>query len=316
MHAVTGKRENAHGLIDQNVDVTALAAPRAGRREWAGLAVLALACLLYAMDLTVLHLAVPSLSADLRPSSAQLLWITDIYGFMVAGFLVTMGTLGDRIGRRRLLLSGAAGDRRGDPSAVHAVADLQHVRRPQAALDRHRRVNHQLLGRWRDRPSAWRGAAGALLVGLGVPAGGAGDGAAAGAGTARAARIPRPRRWPAGPGQRGYTPGRRADGDLRHQADRPERDLLARRRRHPWRAGDRRGIRRPAVSPGRPADRPWAVPGRGVQRVAGDQPARHLHRGRLLPVRRAVPAAGAGAVAAAGGPVVAAVGRWVHRGVQ
>jgi DHA2 family multidrug resistance protein-like MFS transporter len=80
----------------------------AGRREWIGLAVLALACLLYAMDLTVLHLAVPSLSEDLQPSSAQLLWITDIYGFMVAGFLVTMGTLGDRIGRRRLLLSGAA----------------------------------------------------------------------------------------------------------------------------------------------------------------------------------------------------------------
>jgi len=88
--------------------VTAIAAPRAGRREWTGLAVLALACLLYAMDLTVLHLAVPSLSEDLRPSSTQLLWITDIYGFMVAGFLVTMGTLGDRIGRRRLLLSGAA----------------------------------------------------------------------------------------------------------------------------------------------------------------------------------------------------------------
>jgi DHA2 family multidrug resistance protein-like MFS transporter len=88
-------------------DLTAPAAPRAGRREWTGLAVLALACLLYAMDLTVLHLAVPSLSADLQPSSAQLLWITDIYGFMVAGFLVTMGTLGDRIGRRRLLLLGA-----------------------------------------------------------------------------------------------------------------------------------------------------------------------------------------------------------------
>jgi DHA2 family multidrug resistance protein-like MFS transporter len=82
-------------------------ATRAGRREWIGLAVLALACLLYAMDLTVLHLAVPALSEDLRPSSAQLLWITDIYGFMVAGFLVTMGTLGDRIGRRRLLLTGA-----------------------------------------------------------------------------------------------------------------------------------------------------------------------------------------------------------------
>ena len=81
---------------------------RAGRREWAGLAVLALACLLYAMDLTVLHLAVPAISEDLRPSSTQLLWITDIYGFMVAGFLITMGTLGDRIGRRRLLLGGAA----------------------------------------------------------------------------------------------------------------------------------------------------------------------------------------------------------------
>ena len=81
---------------------------KAGRREWIGLAVLALACLLYVMDLTVLHLAVPSLSADLQPSSAQLLWIIDIYGFMVAGFLVTMGTLGDRIGRRKLLLIGAA----------------------------------------------------------------------------------------------------------------------------------------------------------------------------------------------------------------
>ncbi len=84
------------------------APPQATRREWIGLAVLTLACLLYAMDLTVLHLAVPSLSADLEPSSAQLLWIVDIYGFMVAGFLVTMGTLGDRIGRRRLLMIGGA----------------------------------------------------------------------------------------------------------------------------------------------------------------------------------------------------------------
>ncbi len=82
--------------------------PKAGRREWIGLAVLALACLLYAMDLTVLHLAVPSLSADLQPSSAQLLWIIDVYGFLVAGSLITMGTLGDRIGRRKLLLIGAA----------------------------------------------------------------------------------------------------------------------------------------------------------------------------------------------------------------
>jgi DHA2 family multidrug resistance protein-like MFS transporter len=60
------------------------------------------------MDLTVLHLAVPALSADLQPTSAQLLWIIDIYGFFVAGSLVTMGTLGDRIGRRKLLMIGAA----------------------------------------------------------------------------------------------------------------------------------------------------------------------------------------------------------------
>ena len=80
----------------------------AGRREWIGLAVIALPCLLYSMDLTVLYLAVPSLTADLEPSSTQLLWITDIYGFFLAGLLITMGTLGDRIGRRRLLLIGAA----------------------------------------------------------------------------------------------------------------------------------------------------------------------------------------------------------------
>src|SRR5881394_3182461 len=83
-------------------------APRAGRREWIGLAVIALPCLLYAMDLSVLNLALPRLSADLRPTGAQLLWIVDIYGFFVAGMLITMGTLGDRIGRRRLLLIGAA----------------------------------------------------------------------------------------------------------------------------------------------------------------------------------------------------------------
>ena len=79
----------------------------AGAREWVGLAVIALPCLLYSMDLTVLFLAVPELSAELEPSSAQLLWITDIYGFFLAGLLITMGTLGDRIGRRRLLLIGA-----------------------------------------------------------------------------------------------------------------------------------------------------------------------------------------------------------------
>ena len=72
------------------------------------LAVIALPCLLYSMDLGVLYLALPSLSAALKPSPTQLLWISDIYGFLLAGFLLTMGIVGDRIGRRRLLMIGAA----------------------------------------------------------------------------------------------------------------------------------------------------------------------------------------------------------------
>jgi DHA2 family multidrug resistance protein-like MFS transporter len=72
------------------------------------MAVIAIPCMLYSMDLTVLNLAAPSLSAELRPSSTQFLWIMDIYGFVIAGSLITMGTLGDRIGRRKLLFIGAA----------------------------------------------------------------------------------------------------------------------------------------------------------------------------------------------------------------
>lgn len=79
-----------------------------GITQWLGLAVLALPTLLLSLDITVLHLGVPRLSEDLRPTANQLLWIIDIYGFMIAGFLVTMGSLGDRVGRRRLLLIGAA----------------------------------------------------------------------------------------------------------------------------------------------------------------------------------------------------------------
>ena len=81
---------------------------KATSREWIGLCVIALPCMLYSMDLTVLNLAIPSLTAQLHPSASELLWIIDIYGFMVAGFLMTMGTLGDRIGRRKVLLIGAA----------------------------------------------------------------------------------------------------------------------------------------------------------------------------------------------------------------
>ncbi|KQU02675.1 MFS transporter [Rhodococcus sp. Leaf7] len=81
----------------------------ATRREWIGLMVLAGAVMLIAVDGTVLDIALPFLSSDLRPSSTELLWIIDVYSFVLAGLLVTMGTVGDRIGRRKLLLIGAVG---------------------------------------------------------------------------------------------------------------------------------------------------------------------------------------------------------------
>ncbi|GAA4507425.1 MFS transporter [Nonomuraea ferruginea] len=87
---------------------TTTTSPRTGARAWLGLLVLALATLLLAVDNTVLMLALPHLAADLNPSATELLWITDVYGFMIAGFIITMGSIGDRIGRRRLLLIGAA----------------------------------------------------------------------------------------------------------------------------------------------------------------------------------------------------------------
>lgn len=79
-----------------------------GARQWLGLALLALPTVLLGLDLTLLHLALPALAADLQPTSTQALWIMDAYGFLIAGFLITMGTLGDRIGRRKLLMMGAA----------------------------------------------------------------------------------------------------------------------------------------------------------------------------------------------------------------
>jgi DHA2 family multidrug resistance protein-like MFS transporter len=81
---------------------------RATRREWIGLGVLLLPLLLVSMDVSVLYFAVPFISRDLEPTSTQQLWIFDVYGFVLAGLLITMGSIGDRIGRRRLLLIGAA----------------------------------------------------------------------------------------------------------------------------------------------------------------------------------------------------------------
>ncbi|GAA1658850.1 MFS transporter [Citricoccus zhacaiensis] len=78
------------------------------RWRWASLAVLVGAVLLLAIDATVLYLAVPSLTADLSPTATQVLWIGDIYSLALAGLLVTMGNLADRIGRKKLLLIGSA----------------------------------------------------------------------------------------------------------------------------------------------------------------------------------------------------------------
>lgn len=83
--------------------------PKAGPREWVALAVLMLPVLLVSIDNTVLAFALPEISAALRPSGAQQLWIIDIYPLILAGLLVSMGSFGDRIGRRRLLLIGATG---------------------------------------------------------------------------------------------------------------------------------------------------------------------------------------------------------------
>ena len=80
---------------------------RAGENR--ALVALTLPVLLISMDATILGFAVPRLSEDLQPSSAELLWIIDVYSFVLSGLLITMGNVGDRIGRRRLLLYGAAG---------------------------------------------------------------------------------------------------------------------------------------------------------------------------------------------------------------
>ncbi|WP_194818527.1 MFS transporter [Nocardia sp. XZ_19_385] len=88
--------------------MTQVQSPAGTRRAWLGLAVLLLPVLLVSMDVSVLFLAMPTLTVDLDPSATQALWILDIYGFLIAGLLITMGNLGDRIGRRKILLVGAA----------------------------------------------------------------------------------------------------------------------------------------------------------------------------------------------------------------
>ncbi|MDC0771142.1 MFS transporter [Streptomyces sp. HD] len=94
----------------------------AGRREWTALAVLMLPLLLVSMDVSVLYFAIPAISADLAPSGTQQLWIFDIYAFVLAGLLMTMGSLGDRMGHRRLLLIGAAAFGTASLAAAYATS--------------------------------------------------------------------------------------------------------------------------------------------------------------------------------------------------
>ncbi|WP_432942023.1 MFS transporter [Kribbella sp. CA-253562] len=100
---------------------------RAGRKEWVALGVLALPLLLVSMDVSVLYFAVPFISADLGVSATEQLWIFDIYGFVLAGLLITMGALGDRIGRRRLLLIGAVAFGLASVAAAYAQSPEQLI---------------------------------------------------------------------------------------------------------------------------------------------------------------------------------------------
>ncbi|HEY9375156.1 MFS transporter [Streptomyces sp.] len=83
-----------------------LRAAGGGANRWVVLLVLCVSLLLVALDATVLHVAVPSLTSDLHPSSTQLLWVVDAYPLICAALLILFGTLGDRIGRRKVLLLG------------------------------------------------------------------------------------------------------------------------------------------------------------------------------------------------------------------
>jgi len=94
-------------LSSHNLQPTTTAPAR--RRDWLALAVLMVPVLLVSIVNTVLSFALPAISVDLTPTASTLLWITDIYPLVMAGFLVAMGSLGDRIGRRRILIIGTVG---------------------------------------------------------------------------------------------------------------------------------------------------------------------------------------------------------------
>ena len=221
---------------------------RAGRREWLGLGVIALACPLYSMDLTVLHLAVPALAADLEPSSTQLLWIIDIYGFVLAGCLITTGSLGDRIGRRRLLLIGAAGFGCASVAAAfstspemliatRAVLGVAGATLAPSTLSLIRTMfsdseqRTTAVGIWITSfsigavvgPARRRCPAGTLLVGIGVSHQPPGDGRSTSARAADPSGVPRRRRRTCRPGERRVVAGGDSRARVRDQTHCPRR---------------------------------------------------------------------------------------------
>ena len=278
------------------------------------------------MDLTVLNLALPALSEDLEPSSSQLLWIVDIYGFLVAGLLITMGTLGDRIGRRRLLLIGAAAF--GVASvfaafstsaemliAARALLGVAGATLAPSTLSLIRNMFDDpqqrtfAIGVWITSFSA--GAAiGPLIGGLLLERFWWGSVFLPALPVMGLLLVVGPRLLPeyrdpeagrldlisAAPLAR-----RRAGGDLRPQADRPGRRGIDGGPVDRGRPRRRRRVRAPAATAGRSADRPAPLPGARLQRGARRQHVRLLRQLRHRRLHRPVPAARARAVAVRGG---------------
>ena len=203
--------------------------------RWIVLVVLCVSLLLVALDATVLHVAVPAVTEDLRPGGSELLWIVDAYPLVCASLLILFGTLGDRVGRRRVLLLGyalfgaasalaafapdpadtdrgprAARRRRRDDHARHAVDPAPGLPRPARAGAGDRHLERGRRGRRRGRPATRRLPGRALLVGLGLPGQHPADGRDAAGRPAAAARVPRRPRRPLGRAGRADGRGRRA----------------------------------------------------------------------------------------------------------
>ena len=168
--------------------MTAMQPPAA---RWFALATLVGPVLLLSIDMSVISIAVPAISAGLGPTSAQMLWIIDIYSFLLAGLLVLAGSLGDRFGRKRMLMIGApafglaslatacapnpellilARAALGASAATLIVgADPHHLLRRARTTPSHRRMGSRLRWRWRARSGARWAVVGPLLVGPSIP---------------------------------------------------------------------------------------------------------------------------------------------------